>query len=242
MTKNLSLEIVIPLWNEFDNLPKLVENISNTLENSILNLSFTLINNGSTDDSESRLTELTNFMPKIRVLNLPVNENYGGGVKRGLLESAADWVGYMPGDNQIDSKVINDICINFKSEMTLDKYFLVKGRRIKRSDSIETQLVSRFYSKLVNSLFKLKDIDVNALPKIFNRHLVQDPAFKHLDNSFLFDLDLLLLAKANKYDIIEVPIELHPRFQGTSSWSSTRFKIYVMMLFKVLRRKCSGGL
>jgi hypothetical protein len=53
--------------------------------------------------------------------------------------------------------------------------------------------------------------------------------------SFVFDSQLLSIARTHCWAIDEIPVTFHSRRKGVSSWSSKRLKIYFQVLRQIIK-------
>ena len=126
------LSIIIPCYNEEKNLFHLVNEIKIIKnKNPELKLEFILVNDGSTDQTSTRLNDL-NQDEIYKVVDLKQNVGYGGSIQEGLKSSNSHILSWTHSDLQCD---LNDVIKLYKlhKEEFLDKKIIVKGKRIKRN-------------------------------------------------------------------------------------------------------------
>ena len=109
------ISLVIPCYNEEDNLEKLLTRISSLLkEFSQENIELVIVNNGSTDNSQQIIKNHELYQKNlISLLNIKRNKGYGDGINQGLNFSKGDVVCWFHADLQFDpfdaiKKVINE--------------------------------------------------------------------------------------------------------------------------------------
>ena len=91
---NVNLSIVIPCFNEAENIPSLLEACSSHFKMKAIEL--ILVNNGSTDETEVILERVAKNYTFLKVVNLDLNAGYGGGILKGLEVASNDlWAGLM---------------------------------------------------------------------------------------------------------------------------------------------------
>jgi NDP-sugar pyrophosphorylase family protein/quercetin dioxygenase-like cupin family protein len=227
------LGVVIPLWNEEKNIDKLVEMIARS---DLLNMGLKeviLVNNASIDRTGGLIEKWKEKYPWIKTLHLEKNQNYGGGIFEGMKISTAEALSFIPGDLQISASDLAKVWAAYLSK-SKKQSVLFKGMRTVRKDGISTKIVSRVYTFLSNRLLNLGVNDINGLPKVFNRKLL-DSLPQEKMKTFVFDAQILYTAKLNGWDIVEVPVTFHARREGVSSWSGKRIKTYIES-FKQLKR------
>lgn len=222
------LAIIVPAYNEAKNLPILAANLAQFSKQAKELVRVVIVNNGSSDETAEVLVELEKKYNFIKVLTLPVNQHFGGAIKAGLRSIEADIYGYMPADNQITVSDLEKLYHKFN-----EHFDIVKGERTLRLDPMVNRLVSRVYNALTHLILKNKKIkDVNALPKLFN-HAFKEQLVEVPVNDFSFEAAFALLANKNNCRVLEVPVTLHAREKGVSSWGKKRLITYVKV-FKSL--------
>ena len=81
--KNKSLSIIIPCYNESENLEKLIEIIKTELNKLSYEIEVILINNGSTDDTQEKLDKILKNNQLIKYFKIDKNIGYGDGILLG---------------------------------------------------------------------------------------------------------------------------------------------------------------
>src|ERR1044071_1095338 len=97
------LSIVVPGFNEADNLPLVVDDIVRTLDVSTLagRYEILLVNDGSSDGSERVVDELARTHACVRGFHHERNLGLGAGLKTGYRASRGEFVTFIPGDGKI---------------------------------------------------------------------------------------------------------------------------------------------
>lgn len=233
MKKNIQFSLVIPLWNEEKNLLDLVKMLK---ESKLLNHGLKeaiLVDNGSTDNTKKLLKNISSKRKWIIPVFLKKNLNYGGGIYEGFKYITSEYVAFIPGDLQIHANDLKKIWYILVRDPQKSKS-LYKGYRIVRYDSFQMKLVSMIYTFLSNLILGLDVKDVNGLPKIFHKSLINKIPQTRM-KTFVFDSQLISVARQNKYLINEIPVTFFSRREGLSSWSSKRIRIYILVLYQLIR-------
>ena len=214
--KNNSLSLIIPCYNEQDNLPFLFKKLLKIQAkfNEII-----LVDNGSTDDTSLIIENfIKNHNSCIKVLKIKKNIGYGHGIMSGVRKSSGEIVAWTHADLQTDPADVVDAYQAFISKNG-DRNFILKGKRKKRKflDNLFTSLMS-----VISSIaFNIKLSDINAQPKMFSKDFI-----KYIDNAPNdFSLDLFILVKAIKmnYTILEYPVIFKKRNYGISKGGGSLF-------------------
>jgi glycosyltransferase involved in cell wall biosynthesis len=230
----MNFSLIIPLWNEGGNVAELIRVIAESGLPQQGMAELILVNNGSTDKTAELVDEGAARHPWIVAVHLNVNENYGGGVYEGFKRARTDVLCYIPGDLQVMPDDVLKVHRRFVQSTAEKVRLFVKGHRTVRHDPLQTRVVSRVYTVLANVILGLGVKDVNGLPKMFHRSLVDLVPVERM-KTFVFDSQLLSLARVNRWTIEEVPVTFHGRREGVSSWSSKRIKTYVEVFKQIVR-------
>ncbi len=229
------MSLIIPLYNECGNIERLHSEIaSNFKANEVQVL---LINNGSTDSTENKIKDTVKKDQSLfKFLNLDRNHGYGGGVHHGFQAVKSDWVCWIPGDLQVKPAEVHLLWKYIKKHN--DQNTIVKGLRTSREDSLMNLVVSKIYTLFGQILLGLRVKDLNALPKFFPSEFIQSLPDK-METSFVFDAEMLYLAKLSGLRVIELPVGWYKRHSGLSTWSGRKLKVYWQTFARLLaiRRK-----
>lgn len=233
---NIHLSLVIPLYNEEGNVKDLVEsfNCKTFLSNGLKEI--LLINNGSTDNTARIVDSLAQKYSFVKTVHLDKNLNYGGGIWYGLNQTKTEFIGYLPGDGQIIKDDVQFVWNEFKDSLNKGQPMssIFKGRRDRRTDDSSMKIVSKVYSFLTRMILGVPVKDINGLPKIFHRSLLEHyPEHRYI--TFTFDAQTLFTAHKMNWQIVEKPVTFYRRGAGVSSWSGKRFQVYFRSIIQIIR-------
>lgn len=213
--KKPALSIVLPCYNEADNLPMIFQGLG---ELSLLQdyTEIILVNNGSIDHSSEIMQDLCTHYPCVRVVNIAVNRGYGYGIMEGVRSATGEYIAWTHADLQTDPKDVLDAFAKIKHQVHPEQ-ILMKGLRRRRSfvDSFFTFGMSIISSVAMRGVY----YDINAQPKLFHRNLVQ-----HMEDppdDFSLDLYLLHIAKKKRYRLMTHPVYFHDRVHGEAKGGGT---------------------
>lgn len=212
--------IIIPAYNEENNIRKTISNI----QENCPDVDYIIINDSSTDDTENIIKQ-----ENYNYINLPVNLGIGGGVQTGYLyakDNGYDVAIQMDGDGQHNAefigKLINPI-INGNADMTI-------GSRYIKKNGFQSSFLRRFGINCLSNLIdfctglKIKDVTSgfravnNKYIQIFSKEYAQDYP----------EPEAIIMAACRGARIKEVPVIMNEREFGTSSISGIR-SIYYMI-------------
>jgi glycosyltransferase involved in cell wall biosynthesis len=188
----------------------LIDECLEVVELSNRSLGFILVNNGSKDGSDQIFNEIIGKYPNIEIVNLSINQGYGGGLLAGLESSNAQIIGWTHADLQ--TPLID--CLEAVKIIDAGTSF-VKGRRRERpmSDRIFSRGMGVFESVLFGSQLE----EVNAQPTLFTRNFFE--RWQNPPTDFSLDLYALVMAVKSGLGIRRINVEFRPRQYGQSNWN-----------------------
>lgn len=243
MMSEYDLSIVLPCYNESENLPEIFMKVSEILKGTS-SVEVVFVNNGSTDSSAKVFSELMNnyHMTAARIENVEKNIGYGYGILTGVRTARGEVIAWTHADLQTDLEDVITIYKEVKNDL-IEKKCIVKGRRRNR------KLLDVFFtfgmSVIASVLLKKKLSDINAQPKMFHRSFLAFLENAPLD--FSLDLYLLYKAKTEGFEILSKPVFFHKRLHGEAKGGggSLKGKMRVvnrtLLYIKKLRNEIKGG-
>ena len=204
------LSLVIPCYNEADNLPLLLEKCGSLAVRP--DIEVVLVDNGSTDDTAAILRTLLPGYPGCRSVRVENNRGYGSGILAGLAAAGGEILGWTHADLQTDPQ---DTLRGLELFQRHGRNIFVKGRRHGRllMDVVFTAGMSVFETLLLARPM----LDINAQPTMFSRDFLD--TWKAPPCDFSLDLYAYYQAHAAGLDIHRFPVEFGPRAHGVSHWN-----------------------
>ena len=206
----MDLSIVIPFFNEEDNVRDALNSIEYALKNNKIKYEIVAVDNGSSDRTEAILRELKENMGSLKIVRVHVNEGYGWGIRCGLKEAAGEYIGFMCGDNQIEPKAILDVY----NKVRIENLDLGKVRRVQRYDGFIRKIISFFYNIICPKLFSIGEKDLNGTPKIFKRSIFEK--LNLISKGWFIDAEIMIKVSRMGCKIGEVPVVFKKREKGSS--------------------------
>ena len=149
MVQNLS--IIIPSYNEEENINEIYERIKKTLMDiNIDNFEIIFIENGSTDKSLEILKKINHNDKKVKIVSFSRNFGYQNAILAGLKYSKNEHVCILDGDLQDPPEVIKDFVAKAKDGYDV-VYGIRKKREAKLSKKISYKIFYYFYQKYIQA-------------------------------------------------------------------------------------------
>lgn len=212
-TDGLKLSVVVPLYNEEENVPHLVAAVREALSEQE-SWELLLVDDGSRDSTVTRAQEAASADPRVRVLELARNYGQTQAMQAGFDHARGDVVVTMDGDLQNDPR---DIPLLLD---TLDQgYDLVTGYRKGRQDAFLTRKIPSFVAnRIIASLTGVRVRDNGCSLKAYRRSVLRQLDLYSDMHRFL----PALAAASAAARIAEVPVRHHARRFGESKYGLSR--------------------
>ena len=196
------LSVVIPLYNEEENVAPLCAEIASSLAGRAYEI--VLVDDKSTDQTLQKIP----LQPEIRVLELARNTGQSGAMYAGIHAAKGDILVLMDGDRQNDPADIP------KMLEILDRGFdLVCGYRANRKDTLSKRITSRVANTIRSRFTKDGVRDTGCTLKVLRRECRE--ALLPFNGMHRF---IPALIKGMGYRITELPVNHRPRVAGVSKY------------------------
>ncbi len=169
MNENISISVVVPLYNEEESLPELCEWIARIMSENQYTYEVLLIDDGSTDASWEKINKLFGSNPQIK--GIQFNRNYGksAALDIGFKAAKGEVVITMDADLQDSPEEIPKLYRMIKEEA----YDLVSGWKKTRHDPISKTIPSKFFNYITSIISGIKLHDFNCGLKAYNTKVVK---------------------------------------------------------------------
>lgn len=169
MNDKLDISVVVPLYNEEESLPELVQWIDRVAKSNNLSYEVILIDDGSTDSSWSVIESLKNDYPTIKGISFLRNYGKSAALYEGFKLAEGEVVFTMDADLQDSPDEIPQM-----RRMILEEgYDLVSGWKKKRYDPIGKRWPSKFFNFTARIVSGIKLHDFNCGLKAYRRKVVK---------------------------------------------------------------------
>jgi len=224
----LDLSIVVPIYNEVDSIPSLVQAIANAVEPTQLSYEIILVDDGSEDGSTEVLTDIARKRSDLKGLILRRNYGQTPAMAAGFETAIGKIIITLDGDLQNDPADIPLLLAKLD-----EGYDLVSGWRKKRQDAALTRLLpSKIANWLIGKVTEVKIHDYGCSLKAYRAELVADMNLYGELHRFLPALAFIEGAK-----IAEIPVRHHARRFGQSKYGLGRTVRVLMDLFTIFFMK-----
>ena len=212
----LALSVVVPIFNELDNVPVLHDEISKALEGCDGDYEVIYVDDGSTDGSREALARLAEADERVRVVLFRRNYGQTAALSAGFKYCRGEVVVTLDGDLQNDPADI---------PMLLDKmaegYDLVNGWRKDRKDKTLTRKIPSWAAnRLINKLIEGTGVqlhDFGCTLKAYKRGIVKNIHLYGEMHRFI-----PVFAAWLGVEVAEIPVNHRPRIHGQAKYGLGR--------------------
>ena len=222
MSTPLDLSVVVPLYNEEESLPHLVEQLLQALRPSSERFELVLVNDGSSDRTAEVLEQISREVPELVAVLLRKNYGQTAAMAAGFDVAQGEVIVSLDGDLQNDPADIPMLLAKLRQG-----YDLVSGWRHQRQDAaLQRKLPSRIANRLIGRVTGVKLHDYGCSLKAYRREVLSDMRLYGELHRFLPALAFIEGAR-----ITEVKVNHRARQFGSSKYGIDRtFRVLMDLL------------
>jgi dolichol-phosphate mannosyltransferase len=207
--EEIDISVVVPVYNEEENLPVLIPQIVSVLEPLAKAYEMIFVDDGSTDLSRDILKKMASQYSSLRLLGFKKNCGETAAGAAGLKGARGKVVITLDADLQNDPQDIPRMLEYLKD------YDMVTGWREKREDSWVKRVTSKIANRIRNGLSGETIRDSGCTYRIYKRECLQNLKLYKGMHRFM-----PTLVKMEGFRVVEVPISHHPRKFGVSKYTT----------------------
>jgi glycosyltransferase involved in cell wall biosynthesis len=205
-----SLSIVLPAYNEQDNVTAAVGTSARAAAAVVPDYEVLVVDDGSRDATAERLAALVPAMEgRLRVLRHPVNRGYGAALRAGFQAARGELVFYTDSDNQFDLAELGTAI------SLMERHDAVLGYRVRRQDPFARLCSSAVFNRLTCLALGLRVRDLNCSFKLFRGDVLRALPLRSED--FFIDAELVACLDRAGARWAQVPVRHLPRRAGRST-------------------------
>jgi len=208
-----SLSIIIPLYNEEDNVEPLHARLRDVLEKLDTAYEIILVDDGSSDQTATRLGALAARNPLVKVIHLRRNFGQTAAMMAGIDAAQGDILIPMDGDLQNDPTDIPKLLAKLD-----EGYDCVSGWRKDRQDHpLKRNFPSRVANFIISAISGVRLHDYGCSLKAYRRKIIKDVKLYGEMHRFI-----PIYACWQGARVTEVGVTHHPRIHGVSKYGINR--------------------
>ncbi|MCL1527151.1 glycosyltransferase family 2 protein [Xanthomonas nasturtii] len=206
------LSVVVPVFNERDNVATLVGEVVSALR-GVVAFEIVYVDDHSRDDTLAVLQGLKATTPELRVLHHVTQSGQSTAVRSGVKAARASWIATLDGDGQNDPADIPKLLIARSQAQAQVKLFA--GWRVNRQDSGSKRWASKWANAIRSRMLHDNTPDTGCGIKLFEREAFLDlPYFDHMHRY------LPALMQRAGWRTVSVPVNHRHRTAGVSKYNN----------------------
>ena len=208
----VELSVVVPVFNEQDNVAPLVGEVVHALR-GVAPFEIVYVDDQSKDDSWQVLQAQMAQVPELRALRHRQQSGQSTAIRTGAKAARGTWIATLDGDGQNDPADIPKLLAARESADRAIKLFA--GWRVNRQDSGSKRWASKFANAIRSRMLKDETPDTGCGTKLFARDVFLDlPYFDHMHRY------LPALVRRAGFESVSVPVNHRERASGVSKYNN----------------------
>ncbi len=214
MNNTPQLSVVVPVFNERDNVAPLVHEITAALRGRT-DFEIVYIDDHSRDDTLQVLQALKAEVPELRVIHHVTQSGQSTAVRNGVKAARGTWIATLDGDGQNDPADIPKLLDKRDSAGADEGLKLFAGWRVNRQDSGSKRWASRWANAIRSRMLRDDTPDTGCGIKLFERAaFLELPYFDHMHRY------LPALMQRAGWKTVSVPVNHRSRSTGVSKYNN----------------------
>jgi len=206
------LSVVVPVFNERDNIVPLLDEIARALRGRC-DYEVVYVDDASRDDSLAVLTAAKAAHPELRVLHHRSQSGQSTAIRNGVKAARGAWIATLDGDGQNDPADIPKLLAMRDASPATIRLFA--GWRVNRQDSGSKRWASKWANAIRSRLLHDETPDTGCGIKLFEREAFLDlPYFDHMHRY------LPALMQRAGWQVKSVPVNHRARATGSSKYNN----------------------
>ena len=218
------ISVVVPAYNEEENIPILYEKLKNVLDNIGESYEILFVDDGSQDKTPDILKDIAKKDNKVKVIRFRRNYGQTSAIYAGFEHARGDVIITMDADLQNDPEDIPKLL-----EKINEGYDIVSGWRKDRKDPfLSRKLPSRIANWIISKVTGVHLHDYGCTLKAYRSEIAK--RYRLYGDMHRF---LPALAKRFGAKVTEIPVRHHPRLYGSSKYGIDRTIRVILDIFLV---------
>jgi dolichol-phosphate mannosyltransferase len=206
------LSVVVPVFNEQDNIPPLLAEIAAALRGHA-DFEIVYVDDASRDGSIDVLAAAKAEYPELRVIRHASQSGQSTAIRNGVKAARGAWIATLDGDGQNDPADIPKLLAMRDESPAAIRLFA--GWRVNRQDSGSKRWASKWANAIRSRLLRDETPDTGCGIKLFERAAFLDlPYFDHMHRY------LPALMQRAGWQVRSVPVNHRPRGTGVSKYNN----------------------
>ncbi len=208
MQNQYKITIIIPVFNEVDNLDRIESTFNQFFSSAIKKSKVLFVDDGSTDGSFDKIVSICQKSESFEYIKFKQNQGLSTAIKAGFNTCNTELVGYIDADLQTNPEDFNLLL------EPIDKFDAVVGFRAKRKDTLNKKIQSIIGNSIRRSLINDGIKDTGCPLKVIKTKTAKSlPFFKGMHRF------IPALIQLQRGKVLQVPVQHAERIAGKSKFN-----------------------
>ncbi len=228
------ISIIIPTYNEKDNIGTLLGEVAGVLENRNQKYEIVVVDDSSPDGTADIVSKIKEKNKNVRLLTRSKKEGLGAAYKFAIPKAHGDLIMEMDADFSHNPKYLPDFI-----DASKNADIVIGSRKIaggKRKDSLKR----RIFPAIGSFLFRIAGCpvkDPTSGYRVYKKKITEKIDFENLPDDYSFQVAVLFEAKALGASFLEIPIDFEKRVSGQTKYTNRDLFGNIRVLWSVLFRR-----
>lgn len=225
----MNLTFVVPAYNEEKIIAQTLEEVLAYLRGKKYSWEVVVVDDGSRD----RTSEIVRRFEGrgVKLITLPLNQGKGAAIRAGVMISKGEFVLFSDADLSVPMRFVEIFLERIEKQADV----VIGSRRVRDSNIIKHQqpireLLGRVFTLLSKVVTFTNVTDFTCGFKGFKRRAAMKIFPKTVVNRWVYDSEIIFLARKFKYKIVEVPVDWSNRKDSRVSLGSAVFTSFIDLL------------
>jgi len=225
------ISIIIPTYNEIDNIGKLLTKTQHVIEKITKNYEILIVDDNSPDGTGKFIQNFSKNDEKINVIIRDIKTGLGDAYKCGFQHVTGDIIFEMDADFSHNPKDIPKFLKGLKyGDIVVGSRYIKGGGNFNRQK--KRIIISRIANILASFFFGLHQTDCTSGFRAYKRKVINTIIPYVNCQKYTFQVEMLEKAKMFNFSICEVPIQFQDRHNGESKFNISEVLEFLKELVK----------
>ncbi|MGI8819975.1 MAG: glycosyltransferase family 2 protein [Chthoniobacterales bacterium] len=227
-----SLSVVLPAFNEAENLAGTIADAVSTLDQIGIEFEIVTVDDGSSDATPALCAQLAAQDRRIGCVRHARNRGYGAALRTGFEAARHELVFFTDADGQFRFRDLRPFLAQIEGRE------MVIGYRAARKDPPLRTVNSAIGNWLARRLLQVRVRDINCAYKLFRRERLD--ALPLSSDGAMINTELLALAARADWRFCELPVSHYPRAFGTPTGAKLHVIAHTLREYFRVRRRVNA--
>jgi glycosyltransferase involved in cell wall biosynthesis len=207
MDRRPTVSLILPAFNERQRIGQTITEARHYFHRRGLSHEILVAADG-TDGTREYVREMARSVPNLYVLGGPERRGKGHGIRQAVRVASGAIVGFSDADNKTPIDELDKVLphLDAGADVVIGSRGL-ETSRIEKRQKFYRRVGSRAFRLLLQMILGLPGVrDTQCGFKFFPQHVAHDLFGRQVIDGYMFDVEILYLARRSGYRIVEVPV------------------------------------